>query len=70
MRKTQAQMEEVIRDLAKWLDHAITCIEYCRNNHTDTQTGTGGVRVEVFYRGSIDRAEFLVGPILSKRKDI
>lgn len=66
MRKTQTQMEEVIRDLAQWLDHAITCIEYCRKNHPDSQIDTG-VKVETFYRASIDKAEFLVGPILSKK---
>ena len=59
MKIAEAKYERVIRDLVQQLEHAITCIEYCRKNHPDAQGGTG-MPVEIIYRASIERAKVLL----------
>lgn len=54
-----SRLKESVKELSQHLDHAITCIEYCRANHPDSQTGTG-VPVEIFYRASIGKAKVLL----------
>lgn len=54
-----ARLKESVKELSKYLDHAITCIEWCRKNHTNLQSGDG-VPVEIFYRASIEKAAVLL----------
>lgn len=54
-----AKYKQAIRELVGQLEHAITCIEYCRKNHEDLQHGSG-VPVELLYRVTIEKAKVLI----------